>query len=205
MKHILLSTVIAFTALPAWAQSSATSDSAAQSQVAVGVQSNSTIYEDNRSVSNYEDRKTRRLETTGNAVPPDMGSGHPCAIGGSIGIGIVGGALAGGLMQVDEACMMVRSGDPAVQAAGWALYASRDADACKALRSTGVIAASSACGGEPAQLPATASTRNAPTRPQARPVSLDVECRRTGNKITPVTTKAVMDFYGRDAVMGACK
>ncbi len=63
-------------------------------------------------------------------------------------------------MQVDEACMMVRSANPRVQAAGWALYAARDNDACKALRNAGVIARESLCGEKPEQQPATTSTRN---------------------------------------------
>jgi hypothetical protein len=53
--------------------------------------------------------------------------------------------------------------------------------------------------------PTISSNNGGTTRPKARTVSLDVECRRVGNKITPVVSAKVMEAYGRDAVMAACK
>lgn len=70
-----------------------------------------------------------------------------------------------------------------------------------------MIAASSDCGrtiGRKARAgnraPTISSRNAAPER-----VALTVECRRVGNKITPVVSRKVMDEYGQAAVMAACK
>ncbi len=179
MKHILIAGLMVFTALPAWAQSSGEADAQSSSSASLQILSDTdaTVYTDN-STTSYGDSGDgvadgvirQRVETTGIANAPDFGSGHPCALGSSIAIGLVGSAASAGLSRVDSACMMVRSNDRRVQQAGWVLYASRDADACKALRSAGVISAASTCGENP-EAAKTAGLVTTPIMTSKRPVA----------------------------------
>jgi hypothetical protein len=73
---------------------------------------------------------------------PSMGSGHPCAMSGSVGISIIGGGVSGGAMKVDEACLLAQMGQGE---AALLMIARRDVSACKALRDVGRIPANSVC------------------------------------------------------------
>lgn len=73
---------------------------------------------------------------------PSMGSGHPCALGGSIGISIIGGGVSGGANKVDEACLLAQMGQGH---AALIMIARRDSEACIALRQVGTIPSNSVC------------------------------------------------------------
>lgn len=73
---------------------------------------------------------------------PSMGSGHPCAMSGSVGISIIGGGVSGGNMKVDEACLLAQMGQGE---AALIMIARRDREACLALRSVGRIPSNSVC------------------------------------------------------------
>lgn len=113
---------------------------------ASGGTSNAQIYLDQRGRSqtrtqhqysgSYEVRSAPAVQ------PPSMGSGHPCGLGGSIGISIIGGGASGGVTQVDEACLLAQMGQGQ---AALIMIASRDPGACAALRQVGSIPSSSLC------------------------------------------------------------
>lgn len=125
--------------------SSAQVDSAAQAS-ASGGNSNAQIYLDQRASEtsrvrhNYSGSYTVRSAPS--VQPPSMGSGHPCAIGGSIGISLIGGGAAGGLSRVDEACLLAQMGQGQ---AALIMIARRDPAACSALRQVGSIPPGSIC------------------------------------------------------------
>lgn len=108
---------------------------------------------------------------------PSMGSGHPCGLGGSIGLAIVGGGATGGATRVDDACMLAQMG---LTKAATAMIASRNRDACKALVAAGHISDQSYCTRGRGGATTTASTRN-PTRSAATEtasISAYVTCTR---------------------------
>ena len=152
---------------------------------------------------------TATLKTAPSLGGLALGGGHPCAYAPATAqISIIGGGFGAGGMQVDEACMLLimgaSTGDVRVYNAGMYMLAARDKATCTALYKSGLIDDCTDRKGrstvKATQQPTVSSNSGA-----ARTVALDVECRQTGNKITPVTSKAVMDFYGRDAVMNACR
>lgn len=73
---------------------------------------------------------------------PSFGSGHPCAMAGSVGISIIGGGVSGGTMKIDEACLLAQMGQGE---AALIMIARRDKEACYALRQVGRIPANSVC------------------------------------------------------------
>jgi len=142
-----------------------------------------------------------------------LGGSHPCQWSPFTGqISIVGGALGGGGGEIDGACMLLvmaaASGDAEAYEAAKYMLAARDAATCEAMYKAGMVADCVDKKGRSrvkAQQQPVLSSNSGATRPVARPVSLDVECRKTGNKITPVVSKEVWDMYGREAVMNACR
>ena len=150
---------------------------------------------------------TATLKTAPSLGSLALGGSHPCAMAPVTGqISVIGGGLGYGGMEVDEACMLLimaaAAGDAKAYAAATYMMAARDPEACEAMYKSGMIAdCVDKKGRSRFASKATVSSNSGATRP----VSLDVECRRNGNKITPVVSKAVWDFYGRDAVMNACR
>jgi hypothetical protein len=74
---------------------------------------------------------------------PAMGSGHPCGLGNSIGISVIGGGVTGGATRVDDACLLGQMG---YRRAATAMIAARNPAACAALVATGEISPDSNCG-----------------------------------------------------------
>ncbi|WP_022705981.1 hypothetical protein [Paracoccus zeaxanthinifaciens] len=126
--------------------SSSTDVESAASANASGGNSNAQIYLDQRGPSSlstqhsYSGKYTVRSAPS--VQPPSMGSGHPCALGGSIGISLIGGGAAAGLNRVDDACLLAQMGQGQ---AALIMIARRDEEACKALRQVGTIPATSQC------------------------------------------------------------
>jgi len=221
MKRTLIvaAALTAFTALPALAQD-AISGSASQSiNSANQVSSSGAISTGNvlnlpavPSTQTIKQDGTATLKTAPALGSLALGGGHPCAMTPlSAQISVIGGGFGAGGMEVDEACMLMimgaSTGDAKMYNAGIYMIAARDAEACQAMYVAGLVTDCVDKKGK-SRVKATqpiVSTNSGATRPVARPVSLDVECRKTGNKITPVVSKKVWDFYGRDAVMNACR
>lgn len=115
---------------------------------ASGGTSNAQIYLDQRgretTKTQHEYSGSYEVRSAPAVQPPSMGSGHPCGLGGSIGISIIGGGASGGVTQVDEACLLAQMGQGQ---AALIMIASRDPGACSALRQVGSIPASSICSG----------------------------------------------------------
>ncbi len=76
---------------------------------------------------------------------PAMGSGHPCGLGNSVGVSIIGGGLTGGATRVDDACLLAQMGH---DKAAMQMIAARNPSACRALVSSGEISPHSYCGDE---------------------------------------------------------
>lgn len=74
---------------------------------------------------------------------PAMGSGHPCGLGNSLGISIIGGGVTGGATRVDDACLLAQMG---YTPAAMQMIAARNPSACQALVATGQISDRSYCG-----------------------------------------------------------
>lgn len=74
---------------------------------------------------------------------PAMGSGHPCGMGNSLGISIIGGGATGGITRVDDACLLAQMGKTT---AAMAMIAARSPAACAALVASGDISPDSNCG-----------------------------------------------------------
>jgi hypothetical protein len=98
------------------------------------------------------------LRTVGQATAPSFGSGHPCSLGASASVSIIGLGLAGGQATVDDACLLAQMGHTV---AATAMIAARSPAACRALRLAGDIAASSNCGDTTTEQ--RVSTSNLPT------------------------------------------
>lgn len=125
--------------------SSAHVESAASASASSG-SSNAQIYLDQRGPgttrSQHEYSGSYEVRSAPAVQPPSMGSGHPCGLGGSIGISLIGGGASGGVTQVDEACLLAQMGQGQ---AALIMIATRDPGACAALRQVGSIPASSIC------------------------------------------------------------
>lgn len=133
--------------------SNATSNSSSSAHVessaaasASGGTSNAQIYLDQRghatTRTQHEYSGSYKVRSAPAVQPPSMGSGHPCGLAGSIGISIIGGGAAGGVTQVDEACLLAQMGQGQ---AALIMIATRDPGACTALRQVGSIPSSSIC------------------------------------------------------------
>ncbi|MDP0929868.1 hypothetical protein Q0601_22020 [Paracoccus onubensis] len=125
--------------------SSAEVESSATASASGGM-SNAQIYLDQRgraqTRTQHEYSGSYEVRSAPSVQPPSMGSGHPCGLGGSIGISIIGGGASGGVTQVDEACLLAQMGQGQ---AALIMIASRDPGACAALRQVGSIPSSSIC------------------------------------------------------------
>lgn len=125
--------------------SSATVDSSAVASASGGY-SNAQIYLDQSTPgtisSNHNYSGSYEVRSAPAVQPPSMGSGHPCAISGSIGISLIGGGASGGLSRVDEACLLAQMGQGN---AALIMIARRDSEACFALRQVGSIPSNSQC------------------------------------------------------------
>ncbi|MDP0929968.1 hypothetical protein Q0601_22550 [Paracoccus onubensis] len=125
--------------------SSAHVESSATASASSG-SSNAQIYLDQRghatTRSQHEYSGSYKVRSAPAIQPPSMGSGHPCGLGGSIGISIIGGGASGGLTQVDEACLLAQMGQGQ---AALIMIARRDPGACAALRQVGSIPSNSIC------------------------------------------------------------
>jgi hypothetical protein len=95
-----------------------------------------------RTRSAVEQSGTYTVRSAPAVQAPSMGSGHPCALAGSVGISIIGGGVSGGNMKIDEACLLAQMGQGE---AALLMIARRDSEACFALRAVGRIPASSVC------------------------------------------------------------
>lgn len=169
----------------AFAQSaSSTSNSSASGSAAVTANTDnsnsSAIYFDQRSggTTKSENKSSGgyTLRSAPSVQAPSMGSGHPCGLGGSIGISIIGGGAAGGVTQVDEACLLAQMGQGE---AALIMIARRDKEACVALRQVGRIPAASVCSQEERR----ANDRQAREQRSATPPKpATIECVRTGTQ-----------------------
>lgn len=125
--------------------SSAHVESSANASASGGT-SNAQIYLDQRSGgttrARHEYSGSYEVRSAPPVQPPSMGSGHPCGLGGSIGISLIGGGAAGGITQVDEACLLAQMGQGQ---AALVMIATRNPQACAALRQVGSIPSSSIC------------------------------------------------------------
>jgi hypothetical protein len=140
--------------------SNAISGSQAQSN-ASGGQAASSVYIDQSGPSTVRsDNTTRVIESGSKTVnnkqsgtvrqefapavsAPAFGSGHPCGLGGSVGVSIIGGGLTGGATRVDDACLLAQMGKTT---AAMAMIAARNSSACAALVASGDISPNSKCG-----------------------------------------------------------
>jgi len=210
----------AFTALPAQAQdvtagaasgSTATSSTEVQSASGAISSGNTLVLPAQPSQTTVKQDGTATLKTAPSLGGLALGGGHPCAMAPMTAqISVIGGGLGYGGMEVDEACMLLIMAAAAQDAkaynAATYMMAARDQEACAAMYQAGMVAdCVDSKGRSRVKAAPTVSSNSGATRPVARTVSLDVECRRTGNKITPVVSKAVWDMYGREAVMNACR
>lgn len=108
----------------------------AQGQLQGQIQGQSQSISGNNSSVNFRDRK----QAPGHAAP-SMSSGHPCAFSpASLGVSFIGGAVSGGGMKVDVACMLGQLG---YTDAAMVMYASGNSQAASALEQTGYIQRSS--------------------------------------------------------------
>lgn len=93
--------------------------------------------------SNERQSGTVRNEFAPAVSAPAMGSGHPCGLGNSLGISIIGGGVTGGATRVDDACLLAQMGKTT---AAMAMIAARSPSACAALVASGDISPDSNCG-----------------------------------------------------------
>lgn len=95
--------------------------------------------------ANYSHVQTAVQSNSVSANAPGFSSGHPCSLSASFGISILsaGAGASGGGSKVDNACLLAQMGKTS---AAVAMIAARDRGACKALRASGDIAATSDCG-----------------------------------------------------------
>ena len=93
--------------------------------------------------TNYRQSGTVRNEFAPAVQAPAMGSGHPCGLGNSLGISIIGGGVTGGATRVDDACLLAQMGKTT---AAMVMIAARSSTACSALVSSGDISPDSVCG-----------------------------------------------------------
>lgn len=183
-KLIIALAVAGLSAAPAFSQSTATangsgtatSNTTSNTEINSNPSSNSQIYLDQsgggRSKTEVKNSGSYTLRSAPPVQAPSMGSGHPCGLGGSIGVSIIGGGAAGGATKVDEACLLAQMGQGE---AALLMIARRDSEACYALRSVGRIPAGSTCTASETR----AAQRQAEARPTARP---DIAtCERDGN------------------------
>lgn len=127
---------------------------------------------------------------------PSMGSGHPCGLGNSIGISLIGGGGAAGITSVDDACLLLQAG---VQDAGLRMIAARNPDACVQLRATGRIPSNSTCNA--AEQRAAERAAESP-RPAANPLASRVTCERdAGGVVTRIRVRGGVDH---DAARAYC-
>lgn len=165
------------------ASSSAQVDSAASASASGGT-SNAQIYLDQRgnptTRTQHQYSGSYKVRSAPAVQPPSMGSGHPCGLGGSIGISLIGGGAAGGVTQVDEACLLAQMGQGE---AALIMIARRDPGACAALRQVGTIPSSSICSASERRT-AERAQRNVASfvSPQpAAPISRFVTCSRNSS------------------------
>jgi len=203
MKHALATLSLLILCSPAYAQSNATSDSASNAQVGVSTGAQASIFEDNRSYGSTMDGDNdgvyrAEIRNVPDAVAPSMGSGHPCALGRSASVAVVGFGASGGLANVDAACMLMRSNNRNYQRAAMLTYASKDMDLCRSLQAVGEV---SDCIKNEKERPVAA------IKPRTRPikVALTVSCVRNGNRITPQVSRAVAQAYTAEQIMDACR
>ncbi len=162
MKHLLIGTVAAVFSLASAPLSAQSANSASNSG------SSSSNWSSNQSgaqASIYMDQRssgtTSTLKTAPPVTAPSMGSGHPCGLGSSAGISIIGGGISGGNSRVDEACLLAQMGQGE---AALIMIAARSGEACRALRQVNRISANSVCKGDKV-----AKKPSYTTRPVARP------------------------------------
>lgn len=156
----------------ATSQSGAASQSQSSANVQAGAASNSAIVfntpsetvQTNRGRVVQEYRGDYTVRSAPGILAPSMSSGHPCGLGSSVGISIIGGGGAGGNTRSDDACLLAQMGD--TQAAR-IMIASRNPSACRALIASGQISAQSYCGrGRSHIAPASASASVPATSPR---------------------------------------
>ena len=133
---------------------------------------------------------------------------NPCALSvGATGSG-VGFGLGVSTAYLDEDCNL-RAEAAALQAVSGnkaaVAHLARDPEMCQTLRGQGLIAAQSLCTNEERQA-AEKAAKQAASSKSAKAVTLNVECRRTAQgTIQPVAKRSVVDAFGMDAVMDACR
>jgi len=204
-----LPTVVAAIALavtPAYSQT-VISNSGAQSGSSASVQSQTGSQAQSSLTFNTPSEQTIKTEQSGTAnirnVPslyaPSMSSGHPCGLGSSLGIVVLGGGISGGTAKVDDACLLAQMGH---NAAATRMIAARSPAACKALRESGDIPASSLC--TRAEMDAAKKQQTAAAQPAAASAGPGgVQCIRDakGKVIRIVRAASVTDAEAR----AACK
>ena len=204
LKGMALISAFMLAASPLWAQQTLEANSLSDSQSQSAAGAVSSIYLDQSSGGKTEIRRsgTTTLRTAPPVQAPSMGSGHPCGLGQSIGISVIGGGGAGGVTTVDEACLLAQMGQGE---AALIMIAERDASACKALRTVERIPRNSLC--TAAEKRAAAKAAKPTTRPKARAArpELVVDCQSNGGRITPVATRSVANAYTTAEIMDACR
>jgi len=215
MKKLLtIAALAAFTALPAQAQDAISGSASQANNTANQVSASGAISTGN--VLNLPAQPTRTtvrqdgtatLKTAPALGSLALGGGHPCAMTPlSAQISVIGGGLGAGGMEVDEACMLMimgaSTGDAKMYNAGIYMIAARDEEACQAMYVAGLV---NDCVDKKGRSRVKAAPTVSSNSGAAQRVALTVECRKSGNKTTPVVSKEVWDAYGRDAVMNACR
>lgn len=161
----------------AWSGSGSSSRSSAYVKTQSGAYASQQIILAQRSPNQVRSETvhsgTYTLKTAPAVQPPSMGSGHPCGLGTSIGLSIIGGGAGGGTTKVDEACLLAQMGQGE---AALIMIAQRDENACKALRQVGRIAADSVCGAEEKR--ALATRQKAPPPNKVSNVGEYIKCSR---------------------------
>lgn len=154
---------------------------------------------------------TARIESAPALGGLAIGGGHPCAwTPGSGQISIIGGGLGAAGMTIDEACMLAvmgaATGDPKMYNAALYMIAARDRDACEAMYIAGLVSDCRRSGKSIVKREPKKSTPTFSTRNNVSVVALDVECRKTERgTFQPVVSRKVLDTYGKQAVMNACR
>ncbi|WP_417246119.1 hypothetical protein [Celeribacter sp.] len=223
----ILAKVTVISAAMLWATSASsqsttsTSTSSSSSSAQVESSASASVTSGNSNAQIYLDQSTPGTLSTRNSYsgsytvrsapsvqPPSMGSGHPCALSGSIGISLIGGGAGGGMNRVDEACLLAQMGQGQ---AALIMIARRDAEACFALRQVGSIPSGSVCSGSERRSAAQAQratvsskNRQTATRTTAAPISRYVSCsKRADGKI--LARKQTGTPYSNDQVAKYCR
>ena len=188
MKHLILSLVTVFLLASAQASQAqtATSVSGSTSNSRSGAASQSGAQANNLIIfpSTPSSTKAEIESAPPVSAPSVFGGGHPCLAGRSGGVSIVGGGVSYGQGDAEPACMAWMMGNPELAMAIMMENEKFRRAVCRVgFYRIGTTTYPVQCA---TTLPASA-TKTASKTP------LEVDCRRSNGKITPVVSRAVMN------------